>query len=272
MAIDNLISRGIWIILQPGNFLILLLITGLFLVRLSHIKQSYRTVGIGLIGTATILLTVIGFSNLSSWVMWPLECRMDDFRNKLDQQPYAGIIVLAGSEKPSISTASGQPTLNHGGERLFAAAYLARKYPTLPIIHSGGTRFADNDMSENDVAKLFFEQEAIDISRLRFDSKSYNTSTNAIESKALIKPGETGKWLLVTSAFHMPRAVGAFQKAGINFQPYPVDYKSTLKYDGLFEFSFSENMMRFDLAIHEYIGLFAYYITGRSSSFFPSMP
>ncbi|MCB2092121.1 MAG: YdcF family protein [Alphaproteobacteria bacterium] len=271
MAIDNLISRGIWIILQPGNFLILLLIIGLLFLKLSQIKQKYHKAGMRLIVTATIMLSVVGFTNLSSWAMWPLESRMDSFRNKLDQQPYAGIIVLGGSEKLAISTSSGQPTLNHGGERLMAAAALARKFPTIPIIHSGGTRFADNELSENDVAKLFFEQEAIDISRLRFDSKSYNTSTNAIESKALIKPGETGKWLLVTSAFHMPRSVGNFQKAGINIQPYPVDYKSTLKYDGIFMLNFSENIMRFDLAIHEYIGLLAYYITGRSKSLYPTL-
>ncbi|MCP5382863.1 MAG: YdcF family protein [Kordiimonadaceae bacterium] len=271
MAIDNLISRSMWIILQPSNFLILLLIIGLFLKSFNVKKQSYRILGKRIILTATLMLTFVGFTNISGWAMWPLESRMDRFRNNLNQQPYAGIIVLGGSEKLAISTSSGQPTLNDGGERLIATAALARKFPDIPIIHSGGTRFKADEMSENDVAKLFFAGEGIDISRIRFDSKSYNTSTNAIESKKLIKPEEAGKWILVTSAFHMPRAVGAFQKVGINFQPYPVDYKSTLKYEGLFEFDLSENMKRFDLAIHEYIGLIAYYITGRSSSLYPSV-
>ncbi|MBL4601209.1 MAG: YdcF family protein [Emcibacteraceae bacterium] len=216
------------------------------------------------------ILFFAGFTNLSSWVLWPLEERFDQYRNDLSQGPYAGIIVLGGSEKLSVSTSSGQATLNHGSERLITAAQLARKFPSLPIIHSGGTRLAEGELSENDVAKLFFTGAGIDITRIRFDDKSYNTHTNALESKALIKPGENAKWLLVTSAFHMPRSVGAFRKAGINFQPYPVDYKSTLKYQGFFQLEFSKNLSHFDLAIHEYIGQVSYYLTNRSTALFPS--
>ena len=216
------------------------------------------------------VLFFIGFTNLSSWALWPLEGRFDQYRNDLSQGPYAGIIVLGGSERLSISTSSGQATLNHGSERLITAAQLAKMFPSLPIIHSGGTKPAKDILSENDVAELFFTGADIDIMRIRFDDKSYNTHTNALESKVLIKPGEKEKWLLVTSAYHMPRSVGAFKKADINFQPYPVDYKSTLKYQGFFQAEFSKNLSRFDLAIHEYIGLVSYYLTNRSIALFPS--
>jgi len=67
----------------------------------------------------------------------------------------------------------------------------------------------------------------------------------------------------------MPRAVGTFQKADIKIHPYPVDYRTPLKYYSFFRFSMSENFRIFDLAIHEYLGLIAYYITDRSVSIFP---
>tara|TARA_R110002096_G_scaffold416576_3_gene619716 strand:+ start:158013 stop:158756 length:744 start_codon:yes stop_codon:yes gene_type:complete len=247
-----------------------MLLLGLVWNKYANKNSAYKKFGRRLIGVSVTIMALVGFTNISTWVLWPLESRMEIFRNQTQQGPYSGIIVLGGSERMSQSTAANQATLNHGGERLIEAAALARKFPELPIIHSGGTRPDLDGFSENDVAELFFKQAAIDLSRIRFDAKSYNTHRNAVESKTLIKADETGKWFLVTSAFHMPRSVGTFKHAGINIQPYPVDYKTSLNYDGLLSFNFSDNFQRFDLAIHEYIGLLAYYITGRSNALFPS--
>lgn len=269
MAWDNLISRTVWLLIQPGNFLYIMLLTGLLLTAYTTAKSKYYSLGRRLIIFSMALFFLIGFTNLSRWALWPLEARFDQYRNKIDDVPLAGIIVLGGAEKLSESTASQQATLNHGAERLIETAALARRYPNLPIIQSGGTRRDQDSLSENDVAEIFFTQAGIDISRIRFERHSYNTHSNANESKALIRPNETEKWILVTSAFHMPRSVGAFKRANVNFQPYPVDYKTTLKYEGFFNIGFAENLRLFDLAIHEYVGLVAYYVTDRSSGLFP---
>lgn len=271
MAWDNIISRGIWTIIQPSNLLFIMLIVGYFLSRYAHKNSKLNKLAFKIIPLSLTILFFAGFTNLSAWILWPLEGRFHEYTNKINQGPYSGIIVLAGSEKASISTYSDQAALNHGAERLIEAAALARKFPTLPIIHSGGIRNDPDEFSENDVARIFFKQAAIDLSRIRFDGKSYNTHTNATMSRELIRQSENKKWLLVTSAFHMPRSVGAFREAGINIQPYPVDYKTTLKFGDIFSIDFSGNLFTFDLAIHEYIGLFAYYITGRSSSLYPDV-
>lgn len=271
MTWDNLISRGIWTIIQPSNFLLILLIAGYFLSRYAHKNSKLNKFAIKIIPLSLIILFLAGFTNLSAWLLWPLEGRFEEYTNKINQDPYSGIIVLSGSEKASISTYSQQATFNHGAERLIESAALARKFPTLPIIHSGGGRKYPDELSENDVARIFFEQAAIDLSRIRFDDKAYNTHTNATMSRDLIRGNENEKWLLVTSAFHMPRSVGAFRNAGINIQPYPVDYKTTLKFGDIFSIDFSKNLFTFDLAIHEYIGLLAYYITGRSSDLYPDV-
>ena len=57
------------------------------------------------------------------------------------------------------------------------------------------------------------------------ERRSRNTQENAEFSKALVAPKEGERWLLVTSAFHMPRSVGLFRKAGFAVEPYPVDWR-----------------------------------------------
>ncbi len=269
MAWDNIISRSVWVIVQPSNFLILMLIIGFLLRKLTHDYSRLNLFARRISAVSIITLAIAGFSNASSWLLWPIEGRFSEYTNVSNHPPYSGIIVLAGSERTAISTSFNQATFNNGSERLTEVVKLAREFPELPIIHSGGGRQSKSEWSENDVAKKFFEDSGIDSSRIRFEPNSYNTHTNAVETAKLIKPNETNKWLLVTSAFHMPRSVGAFEKAGINIQPYPAGYMTTLQFEGILKFKASGNLARLDWAIHEYIGLVAYYVTGRSSSLWP---
>lgn len=271
MAWDDIISRGVWVIIQPSNLLILILLFSFLILNLSHKNSNPFKWAKKASTCSLIILFLAGFTNLSSWLLWPLEGRFEDYINKDNNLPFSGIIVLGGAEETTISSYQNQVTFNGGSERLTEAAKLARRFPGLPIIHSGSTRENIYEFSENDVAELFFINEAIDLSRIRFDRLSYNTRSNALESRKLISPTETGTWLLVTSAYHMPRSVGAFQEAGIKIQPYPVDFKTSLKYDGIFEMDAAENLKLLDLVIHEYVGLFAYYITGRSTNLFPEI-
>lgn len=218
-----------------------------------------------------IILSAISFTNLASWIIMPLEMRFSEYRQLSLKENYSGIILLAGSERTIISSYINQPTFSNAGERIYQTAAVAKKLPELPIIHSGGIKIRANEWSENDVAREFFIDNQIDLKRVRFDNKSYNTYSNAVESKKLFTENEKQKWLLITSAYHMPRAVGAFQKVNIHIHPYPVDYRTPLKYYSFFRLSMSENFRIFDLAIHEYLGLIAYYFTGRSSSLYPKI-
>lgn len=271
MSWDNMISRVSWFFLQPSNLIVfLLIISSLGVIYLNTGSKRYKLCIMTNLTTILILGT-ISFTNFASWIMWPLEARFSEYRHLDTQEKYSGIILLAGSERTIISTYVDQPTFSNAGERLYQTVSAAKIFPNLPIIHSGGTKRRPNEWSENEVAKVFFIDNQIDLKRVRFDEKSYNTYSNAKESKKLFEDHENEKWLLITSAFHMPRAVGAFQKVGINIHPYPVDYRTPLKYYTFFRLSMSENFRIFDLAIHEYLGLIAYYFTGRSSSIFPKI-
>lgn len=271
MAWDNIISRGSWLIFQPSNFLIILLIFSALAIVFFDNNSLSRKIATKINLATLLIISVISFTNFSSWIMWPLEARFSQYKSISIEQNYSGIIVLAGSERTTISTYVNQATFSNAGERLYQTVNVAKKFPNLPIIHTGGGRKNNKEWSENDVAKRFFEVNDINLARIRFDDKSYNTYTNAIESQKLFHASENKKWLLVTSAFHMPRAVGAFQKVGVKIHPYPVDYRTPLRYNSFFRLSMSENFRIFDLAVHEYLGLIAYYITGRSQSLFPTI-
>ena len=118
-----------------------------------------------------------------------------------------------------------------------AAAALARRFPNARVVFSGGSaNLISNDAREADFAGAIFESLGVDKSRLIMERESRNTQENAEFSKALVKPKEGERWVLVTSAFHMPRSVGLFRKAGFAVEPYPVDWRVGGRgSDGVFE-------------------------------------
>lgn len=250
--------------LQPSNLIFVLMLVGVILIWRGRRKSGLLTV------TACVILYALVMSGpLTSWLMVPLEKRFSVYTNDVAHAPYSGIIILAGAERLNYSTRHNQVTLSGAAERLIEAAKLARAFPALPIIYCGGGR-TNGMLTETDIARKFFVEAGIDLGRIRFDDKSYNTYTNASEAKKLIKQGETGKWFLVTSAFHMPRAIGAYRNAGINIQPYPVDYRTELFTSLLSKPNAGRNFYQLDQAVHEWVGLLAYYISGHSDELYPA--
>ncbi len=264
MAWDNLISRTVWMLLQPSNLIFIFILAGIILIW----RRRQKT-GLSILTVCITLYALVMFGPLTDWLMIPLEKRFSIYTNDVNHGPYSGIIVLAGAERLDYSTRSNQVVLNGAAERLIEAAKLARAFPELPIIYCGGGRIG-HMLTEVDIARKFFTEAGIDLSRIRFDDKSYNTYTNAIEGKKLIKEHEAEKWLLVTSAFHMPRSVGAYRTAGINIQPYPVDYRTELSTSVLRKPNAGRNFYQLDYAIHEWVGLLAYYISGHNNELYPS--
>ena len=171
-----------------------------------------------------MLLAICGFSPLGNWLLYPLEQRFppwDAARGAPD-----GIIVLGGSIDADLSAARGTPVVRGAADRIIAAAALARQYPNARVVFSGGSaNLLSNDAREADYAGAIFESLGIAKSRLTMERRSRNTQENAEFSKAMVAPKAGEHWLLVTSAFHMPRSVGLFRKAGFAVEPYPVDWR-----------------------------------------------
>lgn len=258
-----LVSQLFWMIAAPGNFLVLLLILGM--VRLAVTR---RRRGLGLIVVATLSLLAITVLPVGDWLLLPLENRFpvpNDASERVD-----GIVVLGGAIDGVVSTARHRVALNAAGARLTDAVAVARQYPAARILLTGGDNHivAEAD-SEAAIMKAFFAAEGIDPARIAIEPSSRTTYENAVLSRAAAqpKPGET--WLLVTSAVHLPRAVGCFRAAGWTVLPYPVDFHTTGHLSLVSELSLSGQLTRVNAAAKEWIGLVIYRILGRTDALFP---
>jgi uncharacterized SAM-binding protein YcdF (DUF218 family) len=259
------LSKTLGVMLLPTNFMI-----GVGIIGLLLLLTRFASVGRKLLIASIALLAICGFSPLGNWLLYPLEARFppwDDTRGAPD-----GIVVLGGSIEPNLSAARSTAVFTAAADRIVATAGLAHRYPQARIIFSGGNAnlVSDAAAKEADYALAIFESLGIAKDRLLVERQSRNTLENAEFSKAMAasKPGE--RWLLVTSAYHMPRSVGVFRKAGFAVEPHPVDWRTGGRRD-LVRFSIYavDSLGRVEIAMREWMGLFAYWIAGKTSVFFP---
>jgi uncharacterized SAM-binding protein YcdF (DUF218 family) len=263
-AVFFVLSKTLGIMLLPTDFLILVGIAGVILLG-----TRWAPLGRRLTAASVVLLAICGFSPLGNWLLYPLESRFpawDAARGAPD-----GIVVLGGSINADISAAHGVAVVRGAADRIVAAAALARQYPNARIVFTGGSsNLIANDPREADYAAEIFERLGVPRERLTMERRARNTAENAEFTKANAAPKNGERWLLVTSAYHMPRSVGLFRKVGFAVEPYPVDWRVGDRADLLQFSAFAvEGLQRTDLAVHEWIGLLAYRLTGKTGRLLP---
>lgn len=206
------------------------------------------------------------FSPLGNVLLTPLEQRFDaKFPESVD-----GIIILGGSYDTQIRGYLSTIILEENTQPVAAVAALAKKYPNARIVFSGGGYETPDRMTEADFAKDLFISFGIGSERITTERQSRNTVENARFTAALLRPTPNSVWLLVTSAHHMPRAMGTFRKAGFNVEAFPVGWRT----HGWGDFwrpalSVTENLRRIDVASHEWFGLTIYSLLGYTTAWFP---
>jgi uncharacterized SAM-binding protein YcdF (DUF218 family) len=255
-------SKLLWTVLVPGNLLLLLLLAGLF-----QLARSRRRRGLALAMLAALLLLAVAVLPVGQWAAAPLEARfpIPGVPARLD-----GIIVLGGAVEPEISYAHGQIALNDAAERITEALALAQRHPEAKLLLTGGDatvlpRLGD---TEAEVMRAIFVQLGVAPERLLIENRSRNTFEDAALSRDLAQPKPGEIWLLVTSAWHMPRAVGCFRKVGWAVLPYPVDFHSEAAPRP--DFALSGHLALLDLIAKEWAGLVAYRLLGRTDTLFPA--
>ena len=258
------LSKIVGFFALPSNFLITLGIVGALLLW-----TRYRRAGRRLLLASVLLTTIAGLSPLGNLLMLPLEERFppwDEARGEPE-----GIIVLGGAIGPELSIARKEVSLNESAERLTIVAVLARKYPRARIIYSGGNGgLLIHEGNEAEFALELFRSFGIDSGRMVAEDRSRNTIENALFSKQIANPKPGERWLLVTSAYHMPRSIGAFREAGFEIEAYPVDFRTRGAVDSLVPFgTVADGLRRIDTAAREWVGLAAYWLSGNSSELFP---
>jgi uncharacterized SAM-binding protein YcdF (DUF218 family) len=258
------LSKTLGVMLLPTNFLIVLGVAGALLLA-----SRFAGLGRKLLVVAVVLLAICGFSPLGNILLYPLEQRFPPW--DAGHGPPDGIIVLGGPIDADLSVAHDTPVIRSAPDRMIAAASLAHQYPDARIVFSGGSaNLIANDAREADFAGEIFEGLGIDKSRLTMERRSRNTYENAEFSKTIAAPKPKERWLLVTSAFHMPRSIGLFRKAGFAVEPYPVDWRVGSRADlSSFTNFAGDGLGRTDTAVREWLGLLAYHLTGKTGELFP---
>ena len=259
-----LISKILGFLTWPSNLLILLALGGALLLA-----TRFARAGLQCVLASILLFAICGFSPIGNALILPLEQRFPPWNAA--RGPPDGIVVLGGALDTQVATARGEPSLNEAADRMTSAVELARKYPDAKLVFSGGNAHVLADgIPEAEVAKRLFANLGVPAGRLIVEDRSRDTEENAKFSKAIADPKPGERWLLVTSAHHMPRAIGAFRRVGFAVEAYPVDWRTRGPEDVGRPFrTVSDGLKRTDTAGHEWIGLLMYWVSGRSTELFP---
>lgn len=258
-------SKIFWLFANPLSLATLLALAS-FLLVLAGWRRLAATAG----GLGFMVLAVSGWTTAGALMLHPLEERFQ--RPPTLPERIDGIVVLGGGFEGGINRVRGGYELNSSGDRFVETAILALRHPEAKVLVSGGTgALMLAGEGDGETAPRLLMALGVDRGRLILDNEARNTQENAVFSKRLAepKPGET--WLLVTSAFHMPRSVGLFRKVEFPVVPWPVDYRTSgAERPGVAEDNAFDSMQNTALAIREWIGLAAYRLTGRIDELVPA--
>ncbi|MFT5719982.1 MAG: uncharacterized SAM-binding protein YcdF (DUF218 family) [Motiliproteus sp.] len=259
-------SKLIWTFGRPDHLVLLLLTLAVLGLGWNSRRHKSRTLALGLL----LAIWLVALFPVGKLLLYPLEQRFA-VPAQLEQRSLAGIIVLGGAEKLSTMHLRQRAEFTEAAERVMAVPLLARRFPELPIIYSCGSgKMLESTLKGADYTRLYFDAMGLD-GRVLYERQSRNTYENATLSRPLAGAGIQGTWLLVTSAFHMPRSVGVFRQQGWTVLPYPVDFRGQPFGWGL-SFNLSGNLEDLTMAIREWVGLLAYRLSGKTATLLPADP
>lgn len=257
------LSKILWLLFSPGSVLVALLVVGAFLCW-----TRWRRGGVALVTLAAVLAVGVATLPFGVVLVRDLENRfpvVDALPARVD-----GVIVLGGMVDQFVTKARGQLAVNGAIERLVVLAQLARRYPEAKLIFSGGSgRLGRSETTEAAALAPYVDQFGLDPRRIAFEGESRNTHENALFTFRLVQPKPAETWILITSAVHMPRAVGSFRKVGWRVLPYPVDFQTTGGETLDPTFDFAGGLASLSHALHNWVGLLFYWFTGRTDALLP---
>ncbi|MBY0428575.1 MAG: YdcF family protein [Alphaproteobacteria bacterium] len=256
------LGKLVWAIFSPAHFIVILFVFSFFLSQQSFLKSFIRGI------TALFFLIALLFP-IGDWALLPLEkCGFDQgMPMRVD-----GVIILGGAVDTLVSDQRHAITFNGSAERIFALLKLIKQYPSAQFIYTGGSNsLKQGSPGEAEYVKQFLDDMGMRPPTMAFESHTRNTYEDALMNKDIYGKTPKQNWLLVTSAFHMPRTYGLFQKLAQKtdtlFYPYTVDYKTFGNFKFELRMDMLQTLLKFDLAAHEYVGLLFNMLLKRSDSY-----
>lgn len=259
-----LLAKTVNFILRPGLWIGVLLLVGTVLLW-----TRWRRTGRWILTVTVAFIVLVTVFPAGQFMIATLENRfpvVTEFTGPVD-----GIIVLGGAVEQLTTKYRGQPSLTGGAERMTEFVALAKRYPQARLLFSGGSGLIlHEDVKETDTAKLFFNQMGLNTDRVMFEDKSRNTFENAVYSYQLAKPKPEERWVLITSASHMPRSVGTFSKAGWRVVPFPVDFATRGPVQWRPGLDMINGLKQFGTGLRAWVALVTYRLLDRSDVLFPA--
>jgi uncharacterized SAM-binding protein YcdF (DUF218 family) len=259
------ISKIFWALAAPSNLLGLTAAVGA-IALFTRFARAARW----LVAASALTYIACGLGPVGALLLRPLEDRFPP--PPPDLPAPVGIIVLGGAVEEQITLARDTVDLNESGARMTLAVALTRRFPQARLVFTGGSGAPFGDQSpEADGARRLFLELGVAPERMSFEDRSRNTYENAIFTRDLLHPPPGSRWLLVTSAFHMPRAMGIFQAAGFSVIAVPADYwtlgdaRDFVRLQG----DATRGLKMTEIGLREWIGLVAYRLTGRTDTLLP---
>lgn len=236
----------VWDLVKPSQWIVWLAVFALVFWR--------RRFGLSCAFATIVAVVLLALLPVGLWLIKPLEAR---FSIPAEVREVHGVIVLAGPEDVGLSELYSQPQIGEAGDRLTTFLALAVAHPDARLVYTGGYQSA--------VARDILVGAGVSAARIQFDEVSKNTCDSAVATRALVdaQPGE--RWLLITSASHMPRAMACFRASEWEVVPYPTDFRA-----GRWRFSVRDNLELIDTASHEWLGLLYYRARGVTNELFPA--
>ncbi len=257
-----ILSKLFWVVARPLNFLFFLTIAALLAGRFGLV--SLRR--IGLVASAALFF-IFGFTQFTDYLLLKLETVVPVA--EIPGNP-AGIIILGGGIGTKSASGGIGYHLGEASDRLVKGLELRQQFPNVRFIYSGGSGTLISDELPETVGAAEMVRAIFGDDRgMELEDKSRTTHENAIEVAKMLGSDKGKPWLLVTSAFHMSRAVGCFRKVGINVVPVPTDFRSEpLQFPWIMDET-PIQFLKASLLVKEYVGLAAYYLTGRTDALLP---
>lgn len=246
------LSKLFWLLASPESLFIALVLAAQLSLLLGRRKTA---------GACVAVLAALVIFPAGSWLLRPLE---NTYTRPAWPDHVDGILVLGGGLGSKILYERGVDAAEPSVVRLIAAAELARRYPQARLVFSGGNGDGSDGKTDAFAARTILTEMGVPAGHVLYEDRSRNTYENIALSQALVKPAKGQAWLLVTSAFHMPRAMAVARKAGWAMIPWPSDYR-TGTHISLFHPALAANLVSLDLAVHEWIGLLAYHWSGKAA-------
>ncbi|MFY0611595.1 MAG: YdcF family protein [Hyphomicrobiaceae bacterium] len=268
------LSKIIYSLIAPSKLCLILIGLGVVLGLWQRWQRLARRLVLG----GLLLLLVFGFSPLAKWINKPLDDRFAAVSLPA-KQAVTHVILLGGFEQPGIAHGRNRITTNTAAERILAIPLLARRYPAAKIVFSGGNgSLLGEGFNSLKPIENYLIGAGISRERLLIEERSRNTWQNAAFVMQLLEQRQTScpcGFLLVTSAWHMPRSMGVFRKAGFsegdrNLYAYPTDFRTRAGRDLWLPFrNLDDGLRLMDQSVKEWIGLAVYWMTGRTAALWP---